>query len=89
MKKVGVPFTPLRTPLRKSSRTRARMRLRRQLAAEPLVVEAELDRIVDQVAIVERVLMLEQRVVHLPERPLRAGRLCGFRRMLRVRMDLA
>src|SRR5712692_6102956 len=45
-------------------------------------------RVASEIRIVQRVLILEQRVVHLPELPLRAGGFGGFRRVLGVRMNL-
>ena len=75
MKKVGVPLTPLRTPLRKSARTWRGVHVRVELLLEtastsrPSAVAYS-----TQVRVVERALVLEERVVHLPELALARGR---------------
>ena len=52
----------------------------------PTRVEAEGDRVLGEVFILERVLILVQQVVHRPEPSLCAGRVSGFGRMRGVRM---
>src|SRR5260370_12265570 len=59
-----------------------------QVGGELLGVKAERGGVPDQVTGAERVLVLEERVVHFPERALPGGRLRGFGRELRVRMDV-
>ena len=87
-KNVGVPETPLRSALSTSSATRAAPACSRRSVREPLDVEAELLGVADQVARAERVLVVEQEVVHLPERALVGGRFRGLRGELRVRVDV-
>ena len=48
------------------------------MVAEPVEVEVEVVGVADQVRVLERVLMVEELVVHLPERPLVGGRFCGL-----------
>src|SRR5881392_1337158 len=62
------------------------VRVRRQLALEARGVEPQLPGVLDQVLVLERELALEQAIVHLPELPLRAGRLGRFGGVLRVQM---
>src|SRR5580693_5392479 len=59
-----------------------------QVGGEPVRVEAERARILHQVAGVKRVLVVEQQVVHFPERALLPGRLGGLGGQLRVRVDV-
>ena len=61
-----------------------------QALGEPVDVEAELARIADEIARLERVLPLEQQVVVLPERvlALRSRGLGRLRRELRARVDV-
>ena len=88
MKKVGVPFTPLRTPLRKSSRTRGACVLVGELLLKALLLESDRRGVFREVSIVERPLMFEEGSVHLAEAPLsRSGFRC-FSRMLGMRMYL-
>jgi len=55
---------------------------------ETFPVEFERDRVAEEVRVLERVLVLEEKVVHLPELALRARCLRRFGRALRVRMRL-
>src|SRR5581483_1995944 len=70
--------------LRDPRRTRARA----QVVFEALDVEAELPGVADQVGNAQRVLVVEQDVVHLPEGVLLCRRLRRFGRLLRVRMHV-
>src|ERR1022692_2825447 len=51
-------------------------------------IEAQSRGVLGEILISERVLVLEQEVVHLPELSLCAGRFGGFGRVLRVRMRI-
>jgi hypothetical protein len=51
-------------------------------------VDADFRRVHLEIVILERILVLEQCVVHLPEPSLRTRCLCGFGSVLRVRMRL-
>ena len=89
MKKVGVPETPLRSAQSTSSATRAGAGVLAQVVREPLDVEAELARrSATRSRGRERVLVVEQQVVHLPERSLLGGRLGRLGRELRARVDV-
>ena len=59
-----------------------------QVPGEPLYVETESLRVADEGLEVQRVLMLEEHVVHRPERALSRGRLGGLRGALRQGMDI-
>ena len=90
MKKVGVPFTPLFTPLMKSSRTRSRKRTGAEIVEHDFTVHAGLRGQPGQCSVFQGPLMLEDQVVHGPERLLPAMRTHRFRRlrgMLGVGMD--
>src|SRR6185503_11483982 len=63
-------------------------RARSQIVLESLDVEPELPGIADEIAITERVLTLEQQVVHLPERALLRSGFSPFGGALRVGMDV-
>ena len=80
MKKAGVPETPLRSALSTSRAMRPCRRRWARSSAEALGVEAELLGVVDEVRLAQRVLMVEQQRVHLPEGALRGGRLGRLRR---------
>ena len=89
MKNVGVPETPLRSALSTSSATRAAYSCVAQLVGEALDVEPELAaRSPSRSERTQRVLVLEQQIVHLPERALRGGRLGRLGGDLRVRMHV-
>ena len=88
MKKVGVPETPLRSALSTSSATRAAPECSRSASSEALGIEAELLGIADEVARAKRVLVLEEQVVHLPERALIGGGLGGLGGELGMRVDV-
>ena len=64
------------------------VRVRRQLACQPRGVELELAGVLDQMLVLERELALEQAIVHLPELPLRPGRLRRLGGVLRVQVQL-
>src|SRR5256884_9671434 len=83
------PVPPPRPPAGHARAPRRGEGPRRELAAHAGGVEAEVTRVLDQVVVVKRELALEQAVAHLPELPLRARRLGGLGRVLRVRMALA
>jgi hypothetical protein len=55
---------------------------------EPCDVEPELERVVVQVLILERLLAVEEQIVHLPESTLERGRLGGCCGSGRVGMNL-
>jgi len=59
-----------------------------ELAREPLDVEPEGVGVRDEILVAQRVLVLEEPVVHLPEPALGAGGLGGLRRQLGVRMHV-
>ena len=59
-----------------------------QVVGEAFDVETELLGVADQVVELERVLVLEQEVVHLPERALLGGGLGGLRGELSVGVDV-
>src|SRR6185503_17931898 len=63
-------------------------RTRSQIVLESLDVEPEVPGVADEIAVTERVLALEQEVVHLPERTLLCRRFRCLGRPLRVRMDV-
>ena len=84
MKKLGVPATPLASALATSSATRPAYSWRTQILMEAVHIEAQLLGAAHEVARRELVLVAEQRVVHLPERALRAGRLGRLGGELRV-----
>lgn len=63
--------------------------LLRQVRAEALEVEAERPRVGDQRRRVQMLLVLEEQVVHAPERALGAGRLSSVCCLEWMRMDLA
>ena len=88
MKNVGVPETPERSAESTSCAIRPRAGARPQVLLEPLDVEPELLGVADEIAVAERVLALEQQVVHLPERALLCRRLRRLGRPLRVRVDV-
>ena len=89
MKKVGVPETPLEVGRVDVLGDRGPRRVRvRRSSLEAVDVEAELLGVADEVAVAERVLVLEQQVVHLPERALLGRRLRRLGRQLRVRVDV-
>ena len=83
-----MPETPLRSALSTSSATRAAPACSRSGVGEAVDVEAELLGVADQVVRAKRVLVLEQEVVHLPERALVGGRLGGLGGELGVRVDV-
>src|SRR4051794_41960874 len=58
------------------------------MAGEALDVEAELLRVADEIGWSERVLVVEQQVVHRPERVLCGGSLCSLGSELGVGMDV-
>src|SRR5439155_2237324 len=60
--------------------------VRGEIVLETADVEADRGGIADEVPILERALMLEEHVVHLPEGTLRRGRLGGLRGVTRVRV---
>jgi hypothetical protein len=57
------------------------------LAGKAGDIEAETGRILDQMVALKGILMLEQQIVHVPELALYSGRLCGFCRVLSMRVD--
>jgi hypothetical protein len=59
-----------------------------EVVRETLGVESELLDVTDQIVPLERVLVVEQKIVHLPEGALRGGGLRGFRGLLRVWVDV-
>jgi hypothetical protein len=59
-----------------------------QIFCEAVDVDVELLRIADQIVQAECILMVEQQVVHFPERALVRGGLRRLGRSLRVRMDV-
>src|ERR1700689_441972 len=59
-----------------------------QVGPELRGVQAQRAGVPDQVAYVERALVIEEQVAHLPERVLPAGRLGGLGGELRMRMDV-
>src|SRR5829696_951119 len=59
-----------------------------QLALDSFCVESKQRCVASQLDILERILVLEQDIVHFPEGALRARGLGHFRRMLGVRMNL-
>src|SRR5262249_54432721 len=65
-----------------------RVRALLELLSKALQFEPELPRVAQQVLVVERALIVEERVVHPPEFPLGGGRLGRLRRPQGVRMDL-
>ena len=76
-KSVGVVATPARTPAFQSAAMRSSHRLGAAVRVETRDVETETFGPLPQVRILEPSLVGEQRVVHLPEAPLQAGRLGG------------
>src|SRR5690348_4932451 len=56
---------------------------------EPLDVEAQLACVPPQVVLLERLLPMEEQLVHLPVAILQGGRLGGARRSHRVRVDVS
>src|ERR1700674_2547996 len=62
------------------------VRMRGEVVLERADVEADRGGIADEVPILERALMLEEHVVHLPEATLRGGRLGRLRGVTRVRV---
>ena len=88
MKIVGVPLTPLRTPSMKSRRTLGEIAMLVQIAGEASPVQPEVIGVGQQIGELQRVLVREQRVVHLPELALRARRLGGLGGQPRVRVRL-
>jgi hypothetical protein len=62
--------------------------VRVELLLKPRDVQADRLRILEQVGIGEGALMLEERVVHLPEPALARGRFSGLGGVLRVRVGL-
>ena len=87
MKNVGVPETPLRSALATSSCTRGAW-LARAAGPEAVEVEAERLGVARQVVRLQLVLMVEQPVVHRPERALLARRLGRLGGDLRVRVHV-
>src|SRR5207253_2461663 len=65
-----------------------RIGARRQLARNTLCIDANLRRVREQIRVLQRILVVKQQVVHLPEMSLRAGRLGCFCRPLGVRVRL-
>src|SRR4051794_25600423 len=59
-----------------------------EVAGEPVHVQTELLGVADEVLRVELVLVLEEEVVHLPERPLFGGGLAPFGGLTGVRVDV-
>ena len=59
-----------------------------ELLLELAFVEPDVYRVLRQVSIAKHVLMVEERVMHLPEEPLRRRGFGGLSRMLRMRMNL-
>ena len=89
MNRVGVPRTsPDASPLSTSRRTRPSDRRAGPVAVEPRDVELELGGIPPQVVVLERLLAMEEQLVHLPEPVLERGRLGRGGRGERVRVDL-
>ncbi len=78
MKNDGVPETPLASALATSSLTRAAWVRRRSSSVSRSPSRSELPRVAAQAAGRQLALVGEQDVVHLPERPLRAGGLGGL-----------
>ena len=83
-----MPVTPLRSAESTSSSIRAACACVAQVVAEALEVEAELLGVAAQVAGSQLVLVVEQQVVHLPERALGGRRLGGLGGELGVRVDV-
>ena len=88
MKNDGVPETPLRSARVDVLRDARRSFVRAQVLAEPVDVEAELLRVAEQIGDAQRVLAVEQQIVHLPEPSLLRRRLDRLGRLLRPRMDV-
>ena len=88
MKNVGVPDTPLSSALPTSSLTRWAYYASAQLVPEAFDVEAEIGRVLAEVARRQLALMCEQHVVHLPELPLGRGGFGGFGGELGARVDV-
>ncbi len=88
MKNVGVPETPLRSALSTSSATRPAPTCVAQVVGEAVDVEPELLGVARSGRRPQRVLVVEQQVVHLPERALRGRGLGGLGRELGVRVDV-
>src|SRR5438128_12666085 len=61
--------------------------MRCQITLKPLDIKADVGRIMGKVVISQRILVLEQLVMHLPEPALRGSRLRCLRGMTRVRID--
>ena len=87
-KNVGVPVTPLWSAVSMSSADARGVDAAAQLVGEPVDVEAELAGVADEIRRHQRVLVLEQQVVHLPELALRRRRLGRLGRELGVRVDV-
>ena len=86
-KKVGVPLTPLRTPLMKSSPTRwacvwSLNSRSKRARSRPMPFA-----VLPKMLVIERLLMLEEGVVHLPEAPLSGAGFRSLGRVLRVRVN--
>ena len=83
---VGVVTTPARTPERKSRSTRSATSGERRSCSKRSRSRPERPGALPQVRLVQMGLILEQRVVHLPEAPLKRGRLGRARQHPRARM---
>jgi hypothetical protein len=59
MKKVGVPFTPLRTPAKKVLAHPLRIPALGHLVNEPLYIQTDSSGIIDQVSVLERLLIFK------------------------------
>ena len=86
MKKVGVPFTPLRTPLRKSSWTRSAWTCSASSLLEQVEIELERTSVRTKVVDLQMLLVLVEVIVHLPEPVLGGSGLGRLRRVLGMRM---
>ena len=84
MKNVGVPETPLRSALSTSSATRAAPACSRRSSVNRSTSSPSSLGVADQVVRTQRVLVVEQEVVHLPEGALVGGGLGGLRGELGV-----
>ena len=65
-----------------------RIRPSGELARNPLCIDPDARRVSQEVRVLERVLIVEKHVVHLPESPLRAGGFGCLRRVLSVGVRL-
>ena len=84
MKNVGVPVTPLRSAPSTSSAIAGAAGVLAQVVGEALDVEPELLGVAARGRGLQRVLVVEEQVVHRPERVLGGGGLGGLGRELGV-----